>query len=113
MSTDLVVIAKFDPDGADKHFARAKHASQLFKAIKAKIKNQADYVVWRDATVVRSRETGGPGRGKKRAAAARFVLPKSDPGQDVADRWRKASCSKVEGKTAINNHADPDAIEAG
>jgi hypothetical protein len=39
------------------------------------------------------RETGGPGRGRKRAAAAqRPVLPSADPGQDVADQWgeRKA-----------------------
>ena len=52
--------------------------------------------------VVPSREKGGPGRGKKGAVAQRAVLPDADPGQDVADRWRKRFCVKTEAGTVMD-----------
>jgi hypothetical protein len=92
-------------DSAADYYRRAKDPGQLFKAVEIKIRLQAEYIVWRDGTVVRVRETGGPGRGK-RAPAPGFVLPDSDPGQHIADRWRERFTRKIEGRTVI----DPDRL---
>jgi hypothetical protein len=62
----------------------------------AKVKAQAEYVVWRDSVVTPSQSSGGPGRGKKGVSDQKPVLPATDPGQDVADRWRKDLCHKGE-----------------
>src|SRR6266446_899963 len=51
-------------EAAERHWRRAKDVVQLMVAIEAKIRGQADYVVWRDGVVVPSRERGGP-RGKR------------------------------------------------
>jgi hypothetical protein len=42
------------------------------------------------------------GRPKKNTRAAAAILPSSDPGQDVADRWRKRFCLKGETGTIID-----------
>jgi ParB family chromosome partitioning protein len=70
------------------HYRRAKDATQLCAAIDAKIDAEAAYVVWRDGIV---RE----GRPRKNSRGNAVVLPKDDPGQDVADHWRKSFCRKV------------------
>jgi hypothetical protein len=72
-------------------------------AVEAKLKAQAEYVVWRDALVPSPSERGRMGgRGRKLAAGRRLALPENDPGQDVADRWRKRFCSKDSGRTAVD-----------
>ena len=93
-------IEQYDPDrglkeiataeAAEKHWRRAKDRDQLHKAIKAKLLAQAQYVVHRDSVMRPSRETGGPGRGKKGATGPRPVFPNGDPGKDVISRWRTA-----------------------
>jgi hypothetical protein len=55
-------------EAAEKHFAHARDAAQLFAAIERKLTAQARYVVWRDRLVVPSREAGAPGRGKRVSA---------------------------------------------
>lgn len=89
-ATDIV---QYDPEkglksiavaeAAETHFARAKDSSELFLAVKVKLENQRDYVLWRDERI---RE----GRPRKNSRGNAAVLPESDPGQDVIDRWRKA-----------------------
>lgn len=64
----------------------------LIKVAQDKVVDQAIYVEWRDGVVVRVRETGGPGRGKKRVPVQEPVLPDFDPGNKVALRWRKLYC---------------------
>jgi hypothetical protein len=110
-------VEKYDPDkglksiavaeAGEKHFARAKDATRLLKAIETKIDAQADYIVWRDRIVPPSQETGGPGRGK-RVTEQKPVLPDADPGKVIAHRWRKRFTSKTEGRTAL----DPEKIRA-
>ena len=104
-------ITKYDPeaglksiavfDAAAKHFRRAKDASQLFKAIEAKIDAEADYIVWRDGVVVPSQQLPGAGKGKgKRVAVPKpSKLPDTDPGKVVAHRWRHKFTKTVDGKT--------------
>lgn len=51
-------IALYDPEeglktivvaeASEKHWRRAKDAKKLFEAIEAKLKAQAEYIVWRD-----------------------------------------------------------------
>lgn len=99
-------------ESGEKKWRRAKNPEKLFEAIKIKILAQADYVLWRDAAmavVVKMRggdatnpRGKGPGRGKKQAAVVRVVLPDGDPGQDVADRWRKSFCFKGKTGTIID-----------
>lgn len=79
---------------AEKHWSRAKDASQLYKAIRAKLHNQATYAVWRQDAVPPSQIAGGPGRGK-RITERRSVLPALDPGKDVIQRWRERLCKKI------------------
>lgn len=90
---------------------RARDPEGMFKAITLKIEEQARYIVLRDAMTVAARAflvgggigkgTAGPGRGK-RAAVGRVVFPKGDPGQDMADRWRKAFCIRNGAGTKID-----------
>src|SRR5258708_2945441 len=80
-------------EASEKHWERAKDTVQLYIAIEAKIRGQADSIVYRDGVVVPSQEQGGPGRGK-RVAVLGPVLPEADPGKQIAHRWRKAFCKK-------------------
>jgi len=93
-------------EAAEKHWRRAKNADQLYKAIEAKLLEQAQYVVWHDSVVTPSRERGGPGRGK-RVAVLGPVLPEADPGKRTVERWRKRLCCKAGEGSAI----DPCEIE--
>jgi phage N-6-adenine-methyltransferase len=83
---------------------RARDSAGMFKAIAEKIDEQAKYIVLRDAgmAIARSLIAKATGRGKKSPAGIRLTLPKGDPGQDVADRWRKAFCTKSDAGTEID-----------
>jgi hypothetical protein len=68
---------------------------------------QGKYIVWRiPARAPSPHPVKGPGRGKKGVkspAEVRVTLPDDDPGQDIADRWRKDLCDKVE-KEGLARH---------
>ena len=70
-------------------------------AIEAKMRLQAEYIVWRDGTVEPSQARGGPGRGK-RIKALKPVFPATDPGDATAHRWRKRFTREVEGVRVID-----------
>jgi len=98
-------VAIYDPDkglktiavsdAAEKHWRRAKDAKQLVAAVETKIEAQADYIVWRDGVTVH----GGDRKSKSRLQHRKLDLPKADPGDDVAHRWRKKLTVKVNGKS--------------
>jgi hypothetical protein len=83
------------------HFARAKDAEGLRKAIAAKLTEQAKYVVWRDGTIPHKGRHGGDGQSKQ-VAALKLALPPADPGAVVAHRWRKRLCRKTAEGTVID-----------
>ena len=101
-------------EAAEKHFARAKDARQLFQAIATKIQAMADYVVWRDGVVVPSRETGyDPKTGRRTGVApVQPRLPDADPKKHVIHRWRKAFCSRdADGATVADSVKVADAVK--
>jgi hypothetical protein len=76
-------------EAAERHWSRAKDVVQLMVAIEAKIRGQADYVVWRDSVV--------PPTGFKDGKRFRSeTLPAADPGRLTVHRWRKAFCKTVD-----------------
>jgi hypothetical protein len=96
-------LAHYDParglqeivvaEAAERHWKHAKDPTQLYIAIEAKIRNQADYVVWRDSVV----EHGGDRKSGSRLQNRNLdPLPAADPGAVAAHRWRKAFCKIVE-----------------
>ena len=88
-------------EAGEKHWARAKDATQLLAAIETKIKAQAEYVVWRDGVPVTPH--AGPGRGKKNhVAVLKRSLPEADPGDLTVHRWRKRLCTKNGAGTEID-----------
>jgi phage N-6-adenine-methyltransferase len=94
-------ITIYDPEKAlqtiaiaeigEKHWARAKDATQLFEAIETKIRAQAEYVVWRDHVVPHG---GVNQHNKRKIAAPKSSLPAADPGDVTAHRWRQRLCRK-------------------
>jgi DNA N-6-adenine-methyltransferase (Dam) len=102
---DEGALAIYDPErglqtvvtaeASEKHWLRAKDTVKLFIAIEAKITAQAEYVCWRDGKVT-------VGRPKKNSRASTAILPATDPGQDIIDRWRKDFCHKGETGTIID-----------
>jgi len=72
-------------EAAETVWARAKDPEELYRAVKAKLTNQAGYAVWRQD---RARRGGVQNRGTA-------ILPDADPGKDVVARWRKRLCGKV------------------
>lgn len=81
-------------EAAEKVWTRAKDASKLYAAIKAKLTNQAAYAVWRQNVA----QPGGDGSNQhKRAnlAARKELLPATDPGDVAVHRWRLRLCAKV------------------
>ena len=71
-------LAKYDPQRdvkriavaamAEKHYAKAKDASQLEKAIRAKLEAQAEFVFWWDTQGPGAKHGGQrPGSGRKKS----------------------------------------------
>jgi hypothetical protein len=88
-------------EAGEKYWARAKDATRLFTAIEAKVRAQADYVVWRDSNA-------RPAHRPKNSFRAERVLPDADPGDVTAHRWRKRLCSTSNAGTM----PDPEKIAA-
>jgi hypothetical protein len=76
------------PASGERHWKRAKDATQLFKAIKTKLEHQAAYAVWRQDAV----KHGGD-RKSKSWNGDLDPLPIGDPGKDIISRWRKRLCA--------------------
>jgi hypothetical protein len=88
-------------EAAEKHWRRAKDATQLCKAIDGKIDGQADYVVYRDG--VDEIPHAGPGRGKKnQVSVLKRGLPTADPGDLVIHRWRKRLTKQIKDQEGNN-----------
>src|SRR5262249_52915429 len=83
-------------EASERHWERAKDATNLFKAIETKLTAQAEYVVWRDSVVVH-----GGDRKSKFQIRNLDPPPKADPGAVVIHRWRKRLCTETE-PTAID-----------
>jgi phage N-6-adenine-methyltransferase len=93
-----IAVAK----AAEAHFARAKDATRLYEAIERKLREQADYIIWSDGTVKHG--------GKQDRGAS--ILPKSDPGNDIAHLWRKKLCSKdASNRTTVDKGKMKEALE--
>jgi phage N-6-adenine-methyltransferase len=90
-------------EAGEKHWRRAKDATQLCKAIDTKIDAQADYAVWRDGAVEENVKPKRSGKGGK-ISARKSYLPAADPGNVVAHRWRKKLTSK-NGKVTVRDEA--------
>jgi len=93
-----------EAEAAEKHWARAKDNTRLLRAIETKIRAQAEYIVWRDAAMIAvvQMRGGGPGRGRKGLSQVRVLLPKGDPGEKTAHRWRKRLCRKNGNGTEVD-----------
>ncbi len=81
-------------EAAEKHYARAKDASKLQVAIRAKLEAQAEFVFWWDTKGPGSIDTRlsqpGPGRGKRRPRSETpFSSDDSLPDRRVVHRWRQ------------------------
>lgn len=103
--TDVVrathgTLAKYNPDkglktiavaeAAEKHYARAKDATQLQQAIRAKLTAQAEFVAWWDTQA--TKRQGSRGVGKKVASQtsdATIAGRNGIPDRYVIDRWRQ------------------------
>jgi hypothetical protein len=91
-------LAIYDPDqglkeivvweAAEKHYRRAKDATNLYKAVEAKLTAQRDFVRWWDGLG----EKSGSGPSKRRRSST-TPLPIAGqnglPSRDVIERWRK------------------------
>lgn len=105
-----VVVA----DAAVRHYRRgamsndpltaARNREDLYKAIDAKIRAQAEYVIWRDGVV----EHGGDRKSSSRDH--KLDMPDADPGHDVAHRWRRSYCIRTPEGTAIDTALLAEAI---
>ena len=102
-------IQNYDPEkglkaiavasSAEEYFTKARDPDRLFEAVKEKLIQQANYVVWRDSVVVPSLGKGRPKKGNGSVT----LLPDADPGKMAASRWRKRFCMKVaDDKTALD-----------
>jgi ParB family chromosome partitioning protein len=109
-------LTQYDPDkglktiavleAAEKHLGRGKDTTQLYKAIERKLKEQANYIVYRDGVV----RHGGDRRSSSKRTE--LDLPKSDPGHDVAHLWRKKLTSKDEDDRTVVDKAKLEAALA-
>jgi hypothetical protein len=88
-------------EAGERHWARAKDATKLCKAIEAKIDAQADYIVWRDSVILPPSKRG-QGRTGNQIKALKSDLPMADPGDVTAHRWRKRFFSKYDGKWTLD-----------
>ena len=85
-------------EAAEKHFARAKDATKLQQAIRAKLEAQAEFVFWWDTQAKKAQgihSIAGPGRGKKQKSASQacdalLVAGRHGlPERYVIERWRR------------------------
>lgn len=92
-------LAKYEPqqglkriavaEAAEKHFARAKDATQLQKAIRAKLEAQAEFVSWWDTHAAKDKG-GRPRKTSDRSVSGYQHLGRNGlPEQKIVDRWRK------------------------
>lgn len=91
-------LSKYDPDrglknvavadAAIKHYARAKDATKLLAAIRAKLEAQAEFVYWWDTQVEKSKG-GRPEKTRSRSATGFEAGKEGIPDRYVIDRWRK------------------------
>lgn len=93
-------LAHYDPEkglktiavseAAEKHFARAKDATQLFKAIETKLTAQREFVLWWDGQGDKRGGDGSNQHGKsKRRSTATLAGKDGIPMRHVIERWRK------------------------
>lgn len=90
-------IAKYDPqrglktvavaEAAEKHYARAKDASKLQAAIRAKLEAQAEFVFWWDTQAEKARR-GQPEKKSGRSAAFLHLGRNGLPEESIVRRWR-------------------------
>lgn len=93
-------LSKYDPESglktvaaaeaAERHFARAKDATKLQQAIRAKLEAQAEFVLWWDTQV--EKQQGARGVGKKVASQvedATIAGRGGLPSRQTIDRWRR------------------------
>jgi ParB family chromosome partitioning protein len=93
-------LSKYDPqkglkkiallEGVEKHFARAKDATKLEQAIRAKLEAQAEFVFWWD-TQAKKDKGGGDVRNTRRRSVTGVQTAGRDglPDRSVIDRWRR------------------------
>jgi len=96
-STGRGDLSKYDPDkglktiavaeAAEKHYARAKDATQLQHAIRAKLEAQAEFVVWWDNYAERNKE-GRPRKNSNRPVRVSRLGKDGLPSDMVVSRWR-------------------------
>ena len=89
-------LTKYEPDkglkriavfeAAEKHFARAKDATKLQQAIRAKLEAQAEFVLWWDTQAEKST---GNRYGRNRSVTAVQAGKDGLPGRMVINRWRQ------------------------
>lgn len=83
---------------AEKHWARAKDAKQLYKAVRAKLHNQAAYAVYRQNVVKPAQgidHRNPSGTIATQISDQKLGLPALDPGAVVIHRWRERLCKKI------------------
>jgi site-specific DNA-methyltransferase (adenine-specific) len=99
-------------DAAVRHFTRAaksnplaaaKDREDLYAAIDAKIRLQAEYVVWRDSVISQGQRTDLSSENDK-------LLPDADPGREAAYRWRRSYCATTPDGTVIDTTLLAEAI---
>jgi hypothetical protein len=109
------LLAASMAEAAEKHFARAKDAEALYKAIEVKIDAQAEYIVWRDSVMKVKDESvdrdADSGQFTVVAKGRKPQLPASDPGKDVAYRWRERFTMAQSGDGKTVTIPDPMKIE--
>lgn len=85
-------------EAAEKHYARAKDASKLQHAIRAKLEAQAEFVFWWDTQAKKAPE-GRPRKNSVRSDAVSRLGHNGLPNEQIVRRWR-------------NRLNDPDKFEA-
>jgi phage N-6-adenine-methyltransferase len=91
-------LAKYDPtlglktvavaEAAEKHYARAKDATKLQQAIRAKLEAQAEFVFWWDTQAAKA-QGQRTDKLRSRSATKSQAGTNGIPDRYVIDRWRK------------------------
>jgi len=98
--TSRAGLAKYSPDkglktiaiaeAAEKHYARAKDATKLQQAIRAKLQAQAEFVFWWDTQAAKDKGGGDVRNTRRRPATGVQTAGKNGiPERSVIDRWRR------------------------